>query len=742
MIPSSFVFLDAMPLTPNDKIDRRALPAPTAEAGDPSDFVAPRNPVEELLVEIWCEVLKVDHVSVMSSFFDLGGHSLLAARLMGRIRSSLGANLSISKLFDNPTVAGLADIIGVQSLTRQTRTVALSRRLVEAMSGSRGAPKHTVVDSVPLNGTIGSLLRTPSLSAEHKDRQRRLRSRSENFTASDHQSSTGQIPDSFAALLSPSSVSESVRDTYLSAWMQQKHGMARENDGAAEKRRGEDGRVVHRNRVFGSSVTGSSLRSRTVGGDGGGGGGSGAFLRQRGDLGMKGSAISGPSLGRSLRTTSAQLTPFGMTPTRARRNGMDKHGNTDTHYSTDRRGRGGGHDASLQEEATLGRTSRGSGLQGIDLPPNSYSLSFNQRSLWFMQKVDPKRVDYVVHHVSSVVSSSQAPLASSLDVDRLRLAFRAVCVRHPSLSTTFAEMDGVPFQRLQPHVHEDMFSVVDSSYWTHDQLNNAISMQLHTPWDLLRGPVFKVHLYKGARGRGSGHIALLITAHHIAMDGISLDLLLRDVGICHRRALSVAASADTTELELAQKVFGKAKVTAFSSGEGDGDETEDAIAPNREIQVFEFASLQAEYICSTEGDRLWGYWQRELAGHPPTLNLHTDFKRPPVQDTKGDWVKVTLDADLVRGMRALVQRERVTLYAGLLTVFQVMLHRYSGQDDILVGSPFAGRHPFDEGLAEVVGNFANSVVLRSTCSSSEPVTFRKMLKRTWGKVCCSSSFFF
>ena len=108
----------------------------------------------------------------------------------------------------------------------------------------------------------------------------------------------------------------------------------------------------------------------------------------------------------------------------------------------------------------------------------------------------------------------------------------------------------------------------------------------------------------------------------------------------------------------------------------------------------------------------------------------------------GDTSKVTLDADLVRGMRALVQRERVTLYAGLLTVFQVMLHRYSGQDDILVGSPFAGRHPFDEGLAEVVGNFANSVVLRSTCSSSEPVTFRKMLKRTWGKVCCSSSFFF
>ena len=87
----------------------------------------------------------------------------------------------------------------------------------------------------------------------------------------------------------------------------------------------------------------------------------------------------------------------------------------------------------------------------------------------------------------------------------------------------------------------------------------------------------------------------------------------------------------------------------------------------REIQVFEFASLQAQYIRSTEGDRLWGYWQRELAGHPPTLNLQTDYKRPPVQDTKGDWIKMNLDAKLVNGMRALVKRERVTMYTGLLT---------------------------------------------------------------------------
>jgi acyl carrier protein len=108
MVPSAFVVLEALPLSPNGKIDRKALPAPEADAVVRGEYMAPRTPVEEVLAAIWAEVLRLDRVGVEDNFFELGGHSLLAMRVVARIRDVLAVELPLRALFEAPTVGELA----------------------------------------------------------------------------------------------------------------------------------------------------------------------------------------------------------------------------------------------------------------------------------------------------------------------------------------------------------------------------------------------------------------------------------------------------------------------------------------------------------------------------------------------------------------------------------------------------------------------------------------------------------
>ena len=113
MVPSAFVPLDALPLTPNRKIDRRALPAPDKSRSDmQSEFVAPHSPVEHVLAGIWCEVLGIERVGVHDNFFELGGHSLLGTRIISRIRDEFQVELPLLSLFETPTVADLTERLG------------------------------------------------------------------------------------------------------------------------------------------------------------------------------------------------------------------------------------------------------------------------------------------------------------------------------------------------------------------------------------------------------------------------------------------------------------------------------------------------------------------------------------------------------------------------------------------------------------------------------------------------------
>jgi acyl carrier protein len=112
MIPSSFVFLKSLPLTPTGKVDRRALPAPHPSRPElETPFVAPRSPIEEKLAGIWAQLLGLERVGVDDNFFDLGGHSLLTTQAVSRVRAGFGIELSLRSFFETPTVAGIAEII-------------------------------------------------------------------------------------------------------------------------------------------------------------------------------------------------------------------------------------------------------------------------------------------------------------------------------------------------------------------------------------------------------------------------------------------------------------------------------------------------------------------------------------------------------------------------------------------------------------------------------------------------------
>jgi acyl carrier protein len=132
MIPSAFVFVDIMPLTPNGKIDRKALPAPDQSRPEMGElYVAPRTPVEEMIAEIWAQVLKLDTIGVHDNFFELGGHSLLAAQVVSRIREALQADLPLRVLFEKPTVASLSDYVEAVRWVEKDRSQTHGSKLGE-----------------------------------------------------------------------------------------------------------------------------------------------------------------------------------------------------------------------------------------------------------------------------------------------------------------------------------------------------------------------------------------------------------------------------------------------------------------------------------------------------------------------------------------------------------------------------------------------------------------------------------
>src|SRR6185503_13529589 len=126
MVPSVFVMLDALPLTPNGKVDRKRLPVPERVHAE-AEYVAPRTAIEAVIASIWSEVLRLDRVGIYDNFFELGGHSLLATQVTFAVREKLGVDLPLRRIFETPTVAGLAELVETSNANAASTIKPLSR---------------------------------------------------------------------------------------------------------------------------------------------------------------------------------------------------------------------------------------------------------------------------------------------------------------------------------------------------------------------------------------------------------------------------------------------------------------------------------------------------------------------------------------------------------------------------------------------------------------------------------------
>jgi myxalamid-type polyketide synthase MxaB len=292
-----------------------------------------------------------------------------------------------------------------------------------------------------------------------------------------------------------------------------------------------------------------------------------------------------------------------------------------------------------------------------------FPLSVGQRALWFVQRLDP---DSTAYHMVDAVR-----IRGAVDVEALRKAFQALVDRHPALRTTFGERDGVAFQRVHAKRTAPV-EVIDMSGRSEQEWRRRLQADIQQPFDLVNGPTSRALLLQV----GPDDQVLVFLLHHLVADIWSL----------------VLCTQEFFELYEAARA---GRPTAL---------------PSPTATFRDYVQSQTDLLASAEGQRLRDYWLRTLGGELPVLNLPTDRPRPPVQTYCGSWEHRALSPALTARLHELGDRHGSTLFMTLLAAYQVLLHRHTGQDDLLVGCPTAGRSRAE--LAGVVGDFVNPVVVR------------------------------
>nr|VFK47647.1 MAG: amino acid adenylation domain-containing protein/thioester reductase domain-containing protein [Candidatus Kentron sp. TC] len=301
----------------------------------------------------------------------------------------------------------------------------------------------------------------------------------------------------------------------------------------------------------------------------------------------------------------------------------------------------------------------------------SHPLSYGQKALWFLYRSAPMSSAYNVAAV--------ARIHSPLDVPALQDAFQILLTRHPALRTTFLLKDDQPIQIVHgaQKIH---FEEIDACEDTDEALDKRVRAAYQRPFDLENGPLFRVSLFTRA---AEDHV-LLLSSHHVACDGWSTWVL-------------ISESLSLYSARKAERAM---------------------VLPPLKWQYQDFTRWQAELLESPEGERMWEYWRERLKGELPLLDLPTDRPRPPVQTYKGATVTFVVPATLTGKINDRMQASGATLYMIIMAAFQVLLHRYTGQNDIIVGSPTVGRSRSE--FEAIVGYFVNSLALRANLEGDPP----------------------
>ena len=306
--------------------------------------------------------------------------------------------------------------------------------------------------------------------------------------------------------------------------------------------------------------------------------------------------------------------------------------------------------------------------RGGDLP-----LSFAQQRLWFLERFQPGTPTYNM--------PSAVRFRGALDAGVLQRCLREVVRRHESLRTTFAVGGAGPVQISAPERSIGM-PVIDLGALPEARREGevrrlAVEESLR-PFDLGAGPLIRATLL---RAGADDHVALL-TMHHIVSDGWSMGVLIREIGALYAAFLAGAPSP-LPEL------------------------------PELPVQYADFAVWQRGWMRGEVLERQLAYWRRRLAGHA-VLQLPTDRPRPAVQRFRGADEPLALNPEVSRALLDLGRRRGATPYMTLLAGFQALLHRHSGQDDLVVGAAVAGRDRSE--IEPLIGFFVNTLVMRADLS--------------------------
>jgi len=301
-------------------------------------------------------------------------------------------------------------------------------------------------------------------------------------------------------------------------------------------------------------------------------------------------------------------------------------------------------------------------LQERSLYEYAGPLSEGQRSLWFMYQLDRASPAYNILFA--------AHLRGFADPEVLRSTLQSLVDRHAILRTIYGTSDGQPLQRVRRHQELELV-IVDAHDWSLEELSDQIEHRANAPFDLEHGPVLRAVLFDR-----EGEDVLLLASHHIAMDFWSYDLFM-------------------DEFEALYRVHANGL----------------SVPPPPCVNYADYVRRQQMELGGETGDRAWQYWSSQLSKLPPPLDLPTDRPRPPRQTFAGASHRFCIPDTTADGLRRLAESQGATLYATLLAAFFVLLHRYSGQEDILIGSPTAGRNSRD--FENVLGYFLNPIVIRA-----------------------------
>ena len=309
-------------------------------------------------------------------------------------------------------------------------------------------------------------------------------------------------------------------------------------------------------------------------------------------------------------------------------------------------------------------------------------LSFAQQRLWFLDQLEPGSAAYNI--------PGAVHMKGPLNVPAFERSLNEIVRRHEALRTTFSTVDGQPFQVIIPP-QSFRLEVVDLPERPEEERKGEsqrlVTKEAQRPFDLRGGPLFRFILFRS----GEADHVFCYTMHHIVSDGWSRSVFLQELWILYK---------------------------AFSAGQP-------SPLPELPIQYADFAVWQRQWLQGEALEDDLAYWKQQLRDIPPVLQLPIDHPRPPVQTFRGASLALVVPKALADALKTFSGEVGVTLYMTLVAAFKILLHRLTGQDDILVGSPVARRNQTE--TEKLIGCFLNTLVLRTNLSGNP--TFRNLLAR-------------